>query len=447
MAIKKRSNFDLTMATDPTSISEIVSQLYPFKYSITGIGNDNALSVLQSLLPFEVFEWPSGSELNGWLIPKSHFVEKALLLKDGKIIYDAKTSPLGLPSQCDSFSGTVSLEELQEHLFSDPKLPEAIPANWTKLYRPDKSLWGFCLPDSLRQKLEKGKYEVIIKTREEQSTMKVLVYTLQGDSEKTILFNAHNCHPFQANDDVSGIATGIALMKRLQNKKNRNYTYQLMIAPELFGPAFWLDGLSVSKIKDIIGTIMLKSVGNEGSLRLQKSFDESSLINRAAIYTFKKKYESFDSAKFRKLYGNDETVFEAPPFRIPSITLTRWPFKEYHTDFDTPEIISEWHLKDCVDTAEKICSIIEKCKVYIYKCRGLSSLSRHNLYLPIVSSEDGGNDFNCLEGRWHLLMNTLPSLLDENFDLLEVSQNFDLPVEDIHKYLEQWVKAGLVTVI
>ena len=37
-----------------------------------------------------------------------------------------------------------------------------------------------------------------------------------------------------------------------------------------------------------------------------------------------------------------------------------------------------------------------------------------------------------------ILMNTLPSLLDENFDLLEVSQNFDLPVEDIHKYLEQW---------
>ena len=34
--------------------------------------------------------------------------------------------------------------------------------------------------------------------------MKVLEYTLPGSSSETIIINAHNCHPFQANDDISG---------------------------------------------------------------------------------------------------------------------------------------------------------------------------------------------------------------------------------------------------
>ena len=44
---------------------------------------------------------------------------------------------------------------------------------------------------------------------------------------------------------------------------------------------------------------------------------------------------------FREIYGNDEIVFDSPGYEIKTITFTRFPFKEYHTDGDTPEIISE----------------------------------------------------------------------------------------------------------
>ena len=52
--------------------------------------------------------------------------------------------------------------------------------------------------------------------------MKILEYTLKGKNKETIIINAHNCHPYQANDDISGCAVGIALLKNLKNKKIEN---------------------------------------------------------------------------------------------------------------------------------------------------------------------------------------------------------------------------------
>ncbi len=132
------------------ALTDLVSRLYPFEYSITGPGNDGAVAVMKEYLDFQVFEWPSGSQLNGWLVPPAHFVECAELLRDGQLVYDSRQSPLGVPAQTESFTGTLTLDELQPHLFSDPSLPDAIPAHWTKLYRPDTSVWGFCLPHKIR---------------------------------------------------------------------------------------------------------------------------------------------------------------------------------------------------------------------------------------------------------------------------------------------------------
>lgn len=427
-------------------IKGLVSRLYPFRYSVTGSDNDVAVDLLQSLLTFEVLEYPSGAELNGWVIPPSWSVQEALLLKDGQVVYDGLRSALGVPAQAQSFSGTVSLDQLQPHLFSDPLQPEAVPAHWSNLYRPGSCDWGFCIPHRIRDSLVAGEYEVRLTTQSQPSTMKVLRHVLPGESPVTVLLNAHNCHPFQANDDMSGVAVGIALMLELARRPQRQLTFELMIAPELFGPLFWLDSLSDEQAENLLGSVMLKSVGNRGPLKLQQAFDEASLINRAAKRVFTDKYESFESAVFRGLYGNDETVFEAPPFRIPSISLTRWPFREYHTDLDTPERLSDEALSDTFDTALRLCETLDMCRTYVPSFRGLVNLGRLGLYLPHPGVSREGADFLSPLGRWHRLMNTLPSLLGPEFDLLAVCEEFDLPIRDVHAYLTEWAKAGLVDV-
>ena len=75
-------------------------------------------------------------------------------------------------------------------------------------------------------------------------------------------------------------------------------------------------------------------------IKLQKSFRSDTTLDKVFLNLIKKKKNSV-TGSFRELHGNDETVFEAPGHSIPSVTLTRMPFKEYHTNKDTPKLILE----------------------------------------------------------------------------------------------------------
>jgi aminopeptidase-like protein len=422
---------------------DLASRLYPFDYSVTGSANDAAAALLNGELAFETFEYASGRELNGWRIPHECLVEAAELRHDGRLVYDAKGRPLSTVAQSDSFVGTLPLEELRSHLFSADGQPDATPYHWSRLYRPDESLWGFCLAQSSLSKLPPGDYTVKLITRKRPSTMKVFVHTLAGASAETILFNAHNCHPFQANDDISGIVVGMEVMKRLAELPGRRFTYALMVAPELFGPMFWLNDLADEQIALIQGTVMLKSVGNRRKLKLQESFTGRSSLDLAAHHVFKARYKSYEHGAFRALYGNDETVFEANPYLIPSISLTRWPFPEYHTDLDTPKLLSEESLQDTVATAVDICRALEMNIKPRTVSKGLVCLSRYGLYRSVPAVGDSGVDYSSEQGRWNRLMNLLPRTLDGNTGLLEVAARFDLPIEDVYRYVKEWIKHGL----
>ena len=106
---------------------------------------------------------------------------------------------------------------------------------------------------------------------------------------------------------------------------------------------FWLADRN-ELISNIAGAILLKSVGNLSTLNLQHSYSANSIIDSILsrhVATRKSRFLLI----IRQYYGNDETVFEAPNYGIPSVTLTRYPFPEYHTHLDTPNLISEESLE------------------------------------------------------------------------------------------------------
>ncbi len=290
----------MTDIQNTSNLLGLVKKLFPFNYSVVGGGNDKAIRVLMKLLPFDVFEYKSGEELNGWTIPDEFKVINANISKDGCLIYDASKIPLGIPILSESFNGELTLDELIPHLFSVSDL-NAIPYHWSMLYRPNEKLWGFCIPRKIVKSLSEGKYNITLNTMKTPSSMKVLVYTLPGDTKQTVLLNAHNCHPYQANDDISGVAVGIEIMNILSSLSSRRYTYKLMVAPELFGPMFWLDEMQLNDYSSIIGTIMLKSVGNRSNLKLQESFIGNSVLDRIAHNVFKHNYGEYDSGPFRAI--------------------------------------------------------------------------------------------------------------------------------------------------
>ena len=60
--------------------------------------------------------------------------------------------------------------------------------------------------------------------------MPVLSFTVQGKSPTTIIYNAHNYHPFQANDDISGVVSTNTPLSELSGRETTKYTYTLLIA-------------------------------------------------------------------------------------------------------------------------------------------------------------------------------------------------------------------------
>lgn len=427
---------------------DLVKRLYPFAYSVTGRGNDESLAQWQAELPFTIHEYPSGAELNGWRVPHAWSVEKAEIRSDGKLVYAAAASPLGVATLSQSFRGTLTRAELKHHLFYSETDPDAVVYHWGALYRNQgDGEWGICMPRRLVEALEDARYEVELVTRSEPSTMKVLDYLLPGDSPRTVLLNGHNCHPFQANDDISGCAVGISVIKRLASIPRRRYSYRLVVAPELIGTMFWLDGLG-RRARDIESTIMLKSVGNERDLQLQESFTGKAIIDRAAHHVFRHRYGNYHSAPFRKIHGNDETVFEAPGYEIPSICVTRWPFDHYHTDKDTPDVLSEGRLQDTVDAVFDICLAMESNIALRGTFTGLVRLSdpRYDLYKPAVAPGLDRAEHTEEMTRWNWLMNCLPRHLDGRTGLLEVAERYDLPVREVYDYAMRWVERGLAEV-
>ena len=426
---------------------DIIKALYPHDFSVVSKGSDDAINIFKKFLNFKVHKFKSGKNLNGWKIPKSFSVIEAKIFDGQRQIYDGKISPLGIPVLCASFKGLIKGAELIKHLYYSDILPNAIPYGWAGLYRPNERDWGFCVPKNFLKKIKKNKnYFVKLKTQEKNGHMNVLEYDLKGRNKETIIINAHNCHPYQANDDLSGCAVAIKLFQLLRKKK-LNFSYKLLIAPELFGPMFYLKRFKKIN-KNLKGVILLKAVGNKSNLKIQKSFGANSLLDIATSIVAKKN-RNIKFGNFRTVYGNDETVFESPNYFIPTISITRFPFKEYHTDLDTPERCSKKHLENTLKIVLDTIDVIEKNYVMKNLFNGLVSLSnpKYNLYLPAPAPGIDKKKYTKEKSKWNLFMNCLPMHMNGKESIISLSQKYNLNHHQIYNYLKKWENKKLLKLI
>ncbi len=429
-------------------IINIIKKIFPFEYSICGKGNNDSIKVYKKYLNFKIHNFKSGRSLNGWTIPHSWSLEKGIILdKNKKTIFNAKNKNFAVPVLSKSFKGKVLLKNLKKKIFTS-KYNNFRPYNWTNLYRKNFIDWGFCMNKKELNRLKEKFYTIDIKTKTKKSEMKVLEYTLKGKNKETIIINAHNCHPYQANDDISGCAVGIQLFKELKKIKNRKFTYTLLIAPEIHGPLFWLKKIG-NKKKHLKYCILLKSVGNNGIIKLQHSSDQKSQIDVVALEELKKLNLSFEKGNFREIYGNDEIVFDAPGYRINTITFTRVPFKEYHTDGDTPDKISEKKLQNVLKILENIVNNFEKQTRYKCNFDGMVSLSnkKYNLYKRAEAPGIDKKKYSHNLRQWNILMNNLPNLLDNFYSVEQIAKIYQLPEKEVINYCLKWKNKKLLKIL
>lgn len=435
------------------SMIEIIKRLSPLRMAPNSDGLDKCVEELKKELSFDVHEFAGGLEVNGWIVPKKwEVIEAKIKDTSGKVIYDGMAHPLAVIGYSRSYTGRIDKEELKKHLFYSSVLEDALVYHCDLFYKPFREEWGFSVSKRFFDSLEDNQYDVKLKTSFEEGTMKVAEYVLEGETEESIILNAHNCHAFCCNDDLAGVAVGIEVIKRLAQLSNRRYTYRLIIAPEHFGSIFYLDSLSNEETKKLKYGIFLEMLGTKGALALQRSFAGDSLIDRALLNVLEYSQKPWRTEPFRKVVGNDETCWEAVGYEIPFPSLSRSEGKghytEYHTSKDSPDIIREESLNEAVDVVMEALFILENDIVMEAQFKGLIALShpRYNLYKPFWDpSEEGRKDINNMQVKWNYLMDCIPRYFDGKIRALEIAERHQLPFRAVYEYIKEFEEKGLVT--
>ena len=230
-------------------IYNFLKEIFPFCRSITGNGNRQTLKAIQEHIPLIIYEVPTGYQAYDWEIPLEWNIKDAYILdKKGNKIVDFKENNLHVLNYSTPVNKTVSLKELQEHLYSIPDKPDAIPYV-TSYYNEN---WGFCLTHNDRLELKEGNYRVVIDSTLEPGSLSYGEILIPGESKKEIFITTYICHPSLANNECSGIAVATFLAKWLYKKKDRKYSYRIVFAPETIGAIAYISKNYDALTKNVI---------------------------------------------------------------------------------------------------------------------------------------------------------------------------------------------------
>lgn len=432
---------------------QLIRDLSPLRMAPNSHGADVCAGILQEELPFVVHEFEGGTEVNGWVCPMKWEVREAKIRdEDGRIVYDGMWHPLAVIGYSQPFAGRVPGHELKRHLFFPDAFDDALVYHCDLFYKPFREEWGFSVTKQFFHSIQDNRaYDVELRTDFEPGTMKVLEYVLSGETEDTIVMNAHNCHPYLCNDDLSGIAVGIEVCRALAKLPRRRFTYRLVVGAEHFGSVFYLSRLTDAEAQRLKWGVFLEMLGSTGPLALQRSFRGDTLIDRAFLNALTHGHGPWRTDLFRKVVGNDETCWEGAGYDIPFPSLSRslgqGHFPEYHTSRDGPELIVKEKLDDAARIVRDAFDILENDLVMTRKFKGLVALShpRYDLYKAFYDpSEPDRKTVSDTAKAWNYLMDCLPRYFDGQTRVLEIAERHALPFRSVCDYVRRFEAKGLV---
>lgn len=416
------------------SMHEIIEALYQLPRDIVSDGYDVALSALAKQLPMRIHEFPSGSECLTWIIPEKWTCKEAFLeTLDGHRLFSYSDHPLHVVSYSLPFDSVVSKEELFKHLHVHPLMPNAIPFIF-KYYERD---WGLCCSRQMRDTLMDEQYRVVINAEFSYSTLKVGEVILPGETDECIVLCAHLCHPGQVNDDLSGVAVGLEVMRRLMKLPARRYTYRFIILPETIGSAAWISRHE-HLIPKLAGGIFLEMLARGNAFTLQRSFSGSTELDRCFELAVTHLANGSHVIPFMAM--NDERQFNAPGIRVPMVALYRilpdghtdWPYREYHSNLDDLSQLNPQHLEESCAIVLRMIETVEQNAVPEPLFKGELFMSRYGLHI------DWYQDRHASESFFNILYR-----IDGTRTIATIAQELNIPFQSVRSVANQLVEAGL----
>jgi aminopeptidase-like protein len=424
----------LVSTTIGDEIYALAANLYPICRSITGNGVRETLRVMGQLIPLAVREVPTGTQVFDWTIPREWNIRDAYIKTSaGDRIVDFAHHNLHVLHYSAPVRASLSLAELQPHLFSLPEEPDLIPYR-TSYY---KEQWGFCLPHRQREALREDTYEVVIDSELKDGALTWGEYLHRGGSDEEVLLTAHVCHPSLANDNCSALALLSHLAKRLAGLETR-YTYRFLFAPGTIGSIAWLasNGEAASRIRH---GLVLSCVGDGGGPTYKRSRRGNAFIDRTVAHVLTHSGLNPTMIDFSP-YGYDERQFCSPGFNLPIGLFQRsqfGKFREYHTSADNLDFISATHLAQSYRLIVSVIDVLENERTLVNlnpKCE--PQLGRRGLYDAI------GGDKEVPDRNMAMLW--VLNLSDGGHSLLDIAERSGLPFQVVASAADRLEAAGLL---
>lgn len=207
---------------------------------------------------------------------------------------------------------------------------------------------------------------------------------IHGDTDEEILMVAHLCHPRSSvNDNATGVAAAMEAMCALGRLiadgtlPRPRRTIRLLLMPEFTGTYAFLKE-NEDRLTKIVAGINLDMVagyqnGKAGASIIVDtpdcahsfSGDLSSIIlnhiSKECTFGGKDKYVPlFLGVKVPFVFGSDHYILSDPTIDIPTVALTQWPDKTYHTSADSIDHIDPEMLRRSAALAGSYCYIYSR---------------------------------------------------------------------------------------
>lgn len=418
-------------------IYKLASTLWPLNRSLTGDGVRKTLLEIQSHLPdLQIYEVKSGTKAFDWTVPKEWKIRAAwIITPSGEKICDFSKNNLHLVGYSIPTHKKITLSELNEHLYSLPEQPNAIP--YVTSYYEER--WGFCITEEQRLLLEDGDYEVYIDSELFDGSLTYGELIIKGKTKDEVFLSTYVCHPSMANNELSGPTVTTFIAKWIKELENRKYTYRIVFIPETIGSIVYLSKNITHLKKHVIAGFNVSCVGDDRAYSYIPSRRGDTLSDRVALHVL----NSIDSNFIRNTWsgrGSDERQYCAPLIDLPIASIMRTDYNhypEYHTSLDDLEnVVTPRGLDGGYNALRLALELIEKNGYPLVKVLGEPCLGKRGLRSTLSTKQIDAN-----------LMSHIITWSDGTNSLIDIAEKCDISVWEIYPILEKLVEQDLIEIL
>jgi aminopeptidase-like protein len=425
---------------DQDRIEYRFDELWPFTRSITGPGFRESLDILQKDIPLEIESVSSGTDVFDWEVPPEWRISEARLTgPDGSVYADLEETNLAVVNYSTSINQKLSLEELDNHLYTLPEHPGAIPYV-TSYYERN---WGFCLPHDVYESLPNGEYHAYIDTElDEAGELNYGHTVLEGESDREILLSTYLCHPSLANNELSGPLVMSSLFRRISQWNSRKFTYRFVVVPETIGSLTYLSRYGDHLQEQLVAGLVLTCLGGpEPTLSFKETRRGDTLLDDLVHHLTDQKDSNFRIRRF-DTGGSDERQYCSPGFNLPVGQFARTVYGEYngyHNSMDTKEFMGIDPLVNASETIERFLRTLEYAGYYMnQQPYGEPMMSKRDLY-PTVNSPDSGS-----RGDLTTKMMRILNFSDGTNSLVDIAERYNVSIDELEPATDALMNSDLL---